>query len=574
MVKCYGSDTRIIMFKEKIDKIYVGLIVLISALLVFDLFFNNGHSAHMDGRVHITTITQFYKAMLAGDWKPMWADGFANYGMPVPLVAHQLISYLGAWITLITNNTITSWKIVALIAAILSNVIFYRFLRIYFVPLAAFVGVFLYNVAPYRILNLFIREALPEFFASVFFPLVLMALYYLIKEKKLWAIPFLVIAFTGLALSHPMMLVVSSFITVPYLLFLLKDEKDKIKQFFVSGSLMVWGLLMAAYYLIPLQTEIKYFYYGTGNHLTPGQTLHLKNFIDPNWYYFLDRDILNRGHFVTPGMFEVVIVSLGVLLVVWRVLKNKKWRSDILDLIVAVSLLTLLFTTDYSLFFYERINILSNIQFPWRMLSLFIFLPPIIVAYILNHLDKKRMQLLALGIILFFAISRFPQLYSKNNTAHPFSRYLFTTVNLHSTNMNTVWTGETVDYPVHPEKGGVIEGTGKITQRTLSNSWRKYTVDAQTPIRMVDYTFYFPGWKVWVDGQPVEIQFQDPDYRGVITYNVPAGKHEIYVKFTDTKVRLLGNLVTLLSVGGFIIAYYIERKKHLLEKILKYPRLS
>ena len=98
------------MFKEKIDKIYISLIVLISALLVFDLFFNNGHSAHMDGRVHITTITQFYRAMLSGDLKPTWSNWFANYGMPVPMVAHQLISYLGAWITLITNNTITSWK--------------------------------------------------------------------------------------------------------------------------------------------------------------------------------------------------------------------------------------------------------------------------------------------------------------------------------------------------------------------------------------------------------------------------------------------------------------------------------
>lgn len=562
------------MFKQKIDKIFLALIVLISALLVFDLFFNQGHSAHMDGRVHITTITQFYRAMLSGDLKPTWSNWFANYGMPVPMVAHQLISYLGAWITLITNNTITSWKIVALIAAILSNVIFYRFLRIYFKPLPSFVAIFLYNVAPYRILNLFVREALPEFFASVFFPLMLMALYYLIKERKIWAIPFLAIASCGVALSHPMMLVVSSFITIPYLFFLLKDEKDKIRPFFLSGILMVWGLLMAAYYLLPLQLEIKYFYYGTGNHLTPGQTLHLNNFIDPNWYYFLDRDILNRGHFVTPGLFEVIIVGVGILFVVGRIIKNKKWKPDIFDLIVGVSIITLFFTTDYSLIFYQNINILSNIQFPWRMLSLFIFLPPIIVAYILNQFDEQKTRILALCLIAFFAFTRFPQLYSKNNTDHPFSRYLFTTVNLHSTNMNTIWTGETVDYPVKTVKPEIIEGKGKIVTRIQSNSWRRYTVDNQTPTRMVDYTFYFPGWRVWVDGQLTDIQFQDPNYRGVITYNVPAGKHDVYVRFTDTKVRMLGNLISLAAVIGFILAFWIERKNHFLEKLAKYPKLS
>src|SRR3990167_5345866 len=260
------------MFIQTKERFYIFFILLVSFLLVFDLFFNKGHSAHMDGRAHITTITQFYLAIKSGDLKPTWADGFANYGMPVPLVAHQLISYLGAWITFITQNAITSWKIVALIAAFLSNYIFYRFLRIYFKQLPSFVGVFLYNVAPYRILNIFVREALPEFFASTFFPLVFLSLYYLIKEKKLWVIPFLVISVTGLALSHPMMLVVSSFFIFPYLIYLLKDEpsdaisamkgmKEKIKLLVLTAGLAVWGLLMAGFYLLPPTYEIKYFYY-------------------------------------------------------------------------------------------------------------------------------------------------------------------------------------------------------------------------------------------------------------------------------------------------------------------------
>src|SRR3989344_5031750 len=561
------------MFKVKGERIYVFLILLISIFLVFDLFFNKGHSAHMDGRAHITTITQFYMAMQSGDLKPTWADGFANYGMPVPLVAHQLISYLGAWLTFITKNVITSWKIVALIAAFLSNILFYKFLRIYFNQLSSFVGIFLYNVAPYRILNLFVREALPEFFASVFFPLVLLALYYLIKEKKIWAIPLLVISITGMMLSHPMMMVVASFIIFPYLLLLLKDEKEKIKQLILTGVSMFWGLLMAAYYLIPLTVEIKYFYYGSGNHLTTGQTLHLRNFIDPHWYYYFERDILNRGHFVTPGVFEVILLLIGILFLVKRIIISKKWNPDVLDLSVFVGVISLFLTTDYALYFYQHINVLSNIQFPWRMLSLFIFIPPLIVAYILNQIDTRKLKIVTFVLIAFFAIIRFPQLYSKNNTDHPLSQYMFTKINLHSTNMNTIWTGETEDYPVKRNKGEIIEGKGKIVSRILSNSWRKYTVNASTPIRMADYTFYFPGWKVWVDSKLVDIQFQDPSYRGVITYNVPSGKHNIYVKFTDTKVRTLGNAISIFAIIMFAILYFFEKRKHVLEKLMRNPQL-
>ena len=473
--------------------------------------------------------------------------------------------------TFITHNAIVSWKIVALIATVLSNLILYKFLRIYFKQIPSTVAIFLYNISPYRILNLYVREALPEFFASVFFPLVLFALYYLIKEKKRWAIILLAISFTGLALSHPMMMVVASFIIFPYLLFLLKDEKEKIKKLFLTGVSMGWGLLMAAYYLIPLNIEIKYFYYGSGNHLTQGQTLHLKNFIDPNWYYYFDRDVLNRGHFVTPGLFEVIILVIGILYLVRRIMIAKKWKVDMLDIAVFVGVTSLFLTTDYALIFYEKINILSNIQFPWRMLSLFIFVPPIIIAYILNKFENNKLKIAALTLIVAFAFLRFPQLYSKNNTDHPLSQYLFTKINLHSTNMNTIWTGITDDYPVKRQKGEIIEGQGKIVSRELSNSWRKYAVNAITDIRMADYTFYFPGWKVWVDSKPVDIQFQDPNYRGIITYNVPKGRHNIYLKFTDTKVRVLGNLVSALSIAGLIIFFFVEKKKHILKRFFDFP---
>lgn len=562
------------MFKEKLDKTFIFFIVIISFLLVFDLFFNSGHSAWMDGRVHITTITQFYEAMKQGEIKPTWFDGIANYGMPFGIVAHQLISYIGSGITLFTGNVLISWKIVALIGALLSNLFFYMFLRIYFKPLPAFLAVFLYNVAPYRILNLFVREALPEFFASLFFPLIPLLMYLLVKKKKFYAIPLLAIAMAFFTLNHPMLLVVSAFFFFPYLLFLLKDEKVKIRMAILTGVLLVWGIMIASYYVIPLQKEIKYFYYGlSNNHLTWGQYLDLKNFIDPNWYYFLPAqgDIINRGHFVKIGVIEFAGVFIGLALIVMRLRNRKTWKFSILELAFILSLIVMFMTTKYSLFLYERINMLSNIQFPWRMLSLFIFLPPIIFAY---FFEKYNSKFLIIVFILIVALMRFPQLYSKNNTQHPMSRYLFTTINIHSTNMNTIWTGETDTYPVKKNKGEIIKGEGKIISSKTRNSVRNYTVESAEGVRMADYTFYFPGWNVYVDGVKTLVEWQDPDYRGVITYNVPAGKHDILVKFEDTKVRKVANILSIVSFIGLVIAVFLQRRFKFLQKIFKYPTFS
>ena len=126
--------------------------------------------------------------------------------------------------------------------------------------------------------------------------------------------------------------------------------------------------------------------------------------------------------------------------------------------------------------------------------------------------------------------------------------------------LNTVWTDKSEDYPDKNPQGEIIEGKGKIIGETLKNSSRMYTVNAATPLRMIDHTFYFPGWKVYVDGNPVTIEFQNPKYRGVITYQVPPGKHSIYVVFEDTKVRLLGKILSVVSLILFFALFFLRNR--------------
>jgi hypothetical protein len=126
--------------------------------------------------------------------------------------------------------------------------------------------------------------------------------------------------------------------------------------------------------------------------------------------------------------------------------------------------------------------------------------------------------------------------------------------------MNTIWTGKSEDYQNKNPQGEIIEGNGKITSETLKNSSRTYSIDAKTQLRMVDHTFYFPGWSVYIDGAKTNIEFQNPDYRGVITYIVPAGKHSVYLAFEDTKIRLLGKVLSVISVA-FLITLLCFRKR-------------
>ena len=77
---------------------------------------------------------------------------------------------------------------------------------------------------------------------------------------------------------------------------------------------------------------------------------------------------------------------------------------------------------------------------------------------------------------------------------------------------------------------------------------------------MIDYTFYFPGWNVYIDNKLTDIEFQNSLYRGVITYYVPEGKHVVSVIFEDTLIRKAGKIISAMSILLFILLVLLRKK--------------
>lgn len=495
--------------------------------------------------------------MKQGDFPVTWTDGFANYGMPLGLMAQQTTSYLGAFLNFAFNNIVLSYNFVVFLGAFLSVLFFYIFLRLYFKPESAFVGAFLFNFAPYRILNIYVRGALPEFFASVFIPLILIGAHFLIKEKQVKGFFMIVLATALLVLTHPFMFVVGSFVFVPFIVFSLIKAKGGIKTIFILLFAFVLGIGLSGYYFFPLSYELKYFYYGLQkNHFVHGHFLNWRNYLIEDWRYFYKGDIFTRGHLIISGLLEILIFIVGLIILLKKIIRRTSEIKDWLFFTLVSASLIIFFTTKLACPIYQKINLLSGIQHPWRMLSAFIFFPPMILAYLNEKINQKLFFYLIFIIICLF---RFPQLYGKNYTLYPENHYYFTKENLHGNILNTVWTGPTQDYPVKKQKAEIIEGQGKILQVKIKNSKREYLIEANSNIRMADYTFYFPGWRVYVDGKEIPIQFQDPAYRGVITYNLPKGQHKILVKFTDTKARMMGKIITAVSLLIFSLVFILRK---------------
>jgi hypothetical protein len=74
------------------------------------------------------------------------------------------------------------------------------------------------------------------------------------------------------------------------------------------------------------------------------------------------------------------------------------------------------------------------------------------------------------------------------------------------------------------------------------------------------YTYYYPGWRVYVDGVRLPDSALRPEtVYGLLTVDIPAGEHRLLLRWGDTPVRLLGKLLTLACLVLSLVLILLPR---------------
>ncbi|MEX0896171.1 MAG: 6-pyruvoyl-tetrahydropterin synthase-related protein, partial [Patescibacteria group bacterium] len=473
---------------------FLVTLTILACILVIDAWLFSSQPQTFDGWAHLVTMDSFAQSIRAGSLPVSWSDSVANYGYPLGQIAHQTTNYLGAVFFLITGNIITAYNILLTFILVSTVWAMYAFLRLYVGQWPAFAGAALFNVAPYRFLNTYIRGALPELIAPLFILLTLIGLVVFFERKKRIGLPIMTAGMAGLVLTHPMIF----FIAVPliagmFIWFFWKNRSNF--RFVASAAVFLFaGVLIGGYYLLPLVLELKYFYQGSAqNQIGAEQYLGVKSLITERWEYFDPTTTGIRENRLQFGFLEFVIMFTAFVLLFLK----KNFYSDraYIAFWLGLFVLILAMALPVSKFLYDNVPLLSSIQFPWRWLSLLQLFPPILLALLFARIKYVKAAIFLL--ILFIALVRIPQTYSKNFVLYPPERYSQTSVNIHSTTMNTIWSGVTTEYPQKEVQSSIIAGDGEIELLNYTPTKRQYRISAKEPVRIAEYTFYFPGWEVY-----------------------------------------------------------------------------
>ena len=82
-----------------------------------------------------------------------------------------------------------------------------------------------------------------------------------------------------------------------------------------------------------------------------------------------------------------------------------------------------------------------------------------------------------------------------------------------------------------------------------------YRLNLAQPGRVVIRSFYYPGWRAWIDGEEAAISPGSP--YGLITVAVPAGVHELRVAWGTTWPRTVGWVLFAFGVAGVATAGFL-----------------
>ena len=486
-------------------------------------------------------------------WVP---DAGYRYGYPQFNYYPPSVYYAGALLHRVGFEYLDAVKILFILGYIISALTMFLLIDALLGKWPALVSSLLYTYVPYKAVEVYVRGAMSEFWALAIFPVIFWAIYRFIKtEKKKYFIWFS-ISIALLVITHNLMtLIFAPFAIVWTIYWLFADKKWRL--WLKVGLAGLLGIGLSAFFFLPVLFERQFVhvesmlsgYFDYRQHFV---SLY-KMFISREWGYGssgFPKELLNLSTGMVQWVMGIVAVVLGVLNF------KKKGKLSLLLLIFAAAELFVLFMMHMkSSFIWAQLPVLWWLQFPWRFLSVSVFLLSLLagLAIYLSFKAKYILGTLAIIAAVILNIGFFvPKDWLMIKDADKFS----------GLSWQKQMTISIFDYlPIYaklppisqaPDLPEILDGTAKVTDYRKGSDFQIGNIEVSKKATIRLPLFDFPGMKVMVDGQVVKHNHDDCRGEefclGLITFQLPPGNFAVEAKLTNTPIRTLGNGITLISL--------------------------
>jgi hypothetical protein len=508
------------------------------------LFLSNSLIISQDVLWHFVWSEQFYKALTEGVLYPRWVDTPFGYGSPTFIFYAPLSFYVISIINIPIKSLILSLDLAIYLSFFLSGLTMYFFARKLNGERAGLVSGILYQITSYHIFDLFSRGVVPELFAFIWFPLILLFTREIFTERKFSSIAFVSLAYAGLILTHLVSAFMCTFIMIGYGLYLsfIEGKSGTFKMF----CAMALGIGLSSIYLIPVIFEKSFIHI---------ELIKIYNYRDH--FLFLYKNLLSKEFY--PTVHGIAIVEIAFLIFSFLLIKKKLLKVD--NIFFALLLFVGLFlSTPVSSLIWGYMPEFSNLQFPWRWLIFSGFSVSIIAGNLIVNFKGKVQKsagilfipLFIISLVMMLQISFFNKGELDQWRMHPgvFAPFEY----------RPVWLNNPKAMLPASDKIKIVKGNGAVDIIDWESNKRILSTKGNNPLTLKFSTFYYPGWKAKIDDKQSYINIEK--YTGSMLLEVPEGSHKVELIFEDTPVRYYAKVISLISLVIVTFIYLFRDLRH------------
>jgi len=561
--------------------IYLGLLCLPALMPLMQ----PGFPATHDGLMHLYRLLEFDTLVRSGVLYPRWAPDFAfGYGYPVfnfyptgsLYVAlfwrHALgMGYVAAmkW-TFAIGLLFAAWAMRGLAKELLPKRVTSHW--------PAILSSVAYVYAPYYLADIYARGALSQAVAYGLMPLVLWSLLRYNRTHAVRDLAITAVSYAGLIYVHH---VTAFFFTSYYLLFcgIMAAQQRTWRWVWGGGMVLLLALGLSATFWLPALFEAAAVSLKAA--ITQGLQVkeHFINFDQP-FQTTLLYDFTYDGIAFRMGLLHMVLLTSSMIV---SIREPHWWRTPRLFFVLAV-LVYYLCQFPFTLPLWQLLPMVALIQFPWRLLIFVNLSAALLVGYGLARFSgtKQRSytQWWLFGSCCLLTIV--PVLVRLPTTAAVFEEELtfaaFARWERANFFIGTTSSGEylpsavdrkqlylAIHYaelgptPPHYQEMAVMANADQLTSFSMTPNRITFQTQSATATCIRLPHFYFPGWRAWIDGESASIHAVGA--LGLMGLCVPAGTHQVVVRFQNTWSRTLGGSLTGLTICSLLLAVCLSSRK-------------
>lgn len=542
-------------------KYTIGLTILLFFLVSLQLrsLFNSGFFPMHDD-TQVARVVVMGNALINGQFPVRWVSDLGyGYGYPLFNFYGPLPYYFGGLFYAVGFSGLNATKIMIGLGVIFAAWTAYIFGSRLTGKLGGFLLALSYSYMPYHATQIYVRGAIGEYWATIFYPLVLLGIWLLYKRRGglLW----LACGISGVMLSHTLSgfflgLAVSIFLVISFLFVLSKRLGKHQYVRMVYSCLLGFGL--SAFFWIPSIAEMNY----TN---VSGQVSETASVFDhfvcvsqlwySSWGFGGSVSGCQDGmSFALGRVFILLALSGSVisLLLFKRIYQRSIFLVGFLIVIVSLFLMNSL-----SSFIWQSIPGLVYLQYPWRLLSWTMLGMSLLIGLNVYVCKEKILRLLVVTVVAIFIVlqglERFQPQYSYQKNASDFEsreelRFRASKISDEylPKGFVTPKTSEDIVRDTMP-----LSSIYTIRPKIERETYKKYEIESKQQSSIVVQQMHFPGWLYLVNGKEHEVILKD--MLPVLT--IPQGFSTVELLFKDTAVRRISNLISLIIVVVLVYTY-------------------